>query len=195
MLPEPGWYVEPGRAGHVRWWSGAIWGPPLGSPRPTPEHVLSASAEPRADGGAPPPKPNETRVLLHGPPHPGPPLPGPPTAGWYDDPATRLRWWDGGGWTVEAVRGSPLQEFAAGSARSPAPVSASGQTSGTAVAALVVGFVPYVGSVSVFLGLRALRDIRDTGDRGRLAAIIGCVFGGFWLIDLVGVLASFATLY
>jgi hypothetical protein len=52
-----------------------------------------------------------------------------------------------------------------------------------AVVALAVGFILYVGSIALFLGLSAQREIDRTRQRGGVVAIIAMVCGALWLID------------
>jgi hypothetical protein len=67
------------------------------------------------------------------------------------------------------------------------PGPPSGQPNGFAIAAFVLGAIG--GTIlSAILGIIALRQIRDTRQRGRGLAIAGLVFSAFWAVVLLGFL-------
>lgn len=59
-----------------------------------------------------------------------------------------------------------------------------------AVMALVIGFIPFVGTLALAAGGYALYRMKSTGRRGRMAAVIGMTFGGLWAVALLGGLAT-----
>jgi hypothetical protein len=54
-----------------------------------------------------------------------------------------------------------------------------------AITTLVVGLIPWLGALAIFVGFPALSRMKATGERGRIAAIIGLTFGFLWAIDWV----------
>ena len=62
-----------------------------------------------------------------------------------------------------------------------------------AVLTLICGFIPFVGALALPLGRIALNQIQATGQRGRIAALIGITFGCLWLLDIFLVVLRMAT--
>jgi len=102
-------------------------------------------------------------------------------AGWFVDPSGIMRWWDGQAWTGLTAAPTPSGPLA-GTYGTVTP----GRTSGVNVAAIVTlfcGFIPVLGFIAIVPGVVALKQIKRTGQRGRLPAIIGLTFGSLWLVD------------
>jgi hypothetical protein len=54
-----------------------------------------------------------------------------------------------------------------------------------AITTLVVGLIPWLGALAIFIGFPALNRIKVTGERGRILVIIGMTFGFLWAIDWI----------
>lgn len=94
-----------------------------------------------------------------------------------------MRWWDGSAWTDHTAAPAPI-----GSTAGTQVLPTSGQESGVntaAIVALVCGFLPLLGILAIAPGVVALKQIKRTGQRGRIPAIIGITFGSLWLLDFV----------
>ena len=104
-------------------------------------------------------------------------------AGWFVDPSGTMRWWDGSAWTEHTAPPAPI-----GSAAGTQVLPTAGQAAGvnvTAIVALVCGLIPLLGILAIVPGIIALKQIKQTGQRGRIPAIIGITFGSLWLLDFV----------
>ncbi|WP_062517043.1 DUF2510 domain-containing protein [Demequina gelatinilytica] len=95
-----------------------------------------------------------------------------PAAGWYPDPsdASRRRWWDGAAWT-EQVAPAEAEPFATPGTdpfAQPEPARRNlGKIIGSAVAALVVGYLVYSGVVAAIEGATGSGDAgAATGSEG-----------------------------
>lgn len=139
-------------------------------------------------------------------------------ADWYPDPGdtTRLRFWDGSGWTgdIRAVAPDPTprtmapsapvwtQHSAGNLAVAPQLVQlAPPKTNGYAIASLVLGLVPVIpviGSIlAIIFGILAESQVNGSGgtERGRGMAIAGTILGvlgiiGFAIIVWIAVHGS-----
>ena len=116
--------------------------------------------------------------------------PAEPPAGWYPDPWRwgGHRWWNGTAWTASFVNTAEV-DFD----DSTAPRVAPGSVNSLAIVALVLGFVPYHGAVSLVVGPFALREIARNRQRGRLPTIVGMTFGGLWLLAFLAAVVRIVT--
>src|SRR4051812_19931415 len=103
-------------------------------------------------------------------------------AGWFANPAGTMRWWDGNSWTDQVSPGCAVPVIAPASAAS---TSSRPGVNAFAILALLLGFAPYFGVLAILAGVTALDRIKQTGERGRILAIIGITFGALWGLDLL----------
>lgn len=106
-----------------------------------------------------------------------------PPAGWFVDPSGTMRWWDGRLWTDHTAEPTPLG-YSAGTHGTATPGHPSGVNM-AAIAALCCGFIPGLGFIAIIPGVVALKQMKQTGQRGRIPAIIGITFGSLWLLDFI----------
>jgi hypothetical protein len=129
-----------------------------------------------------------------------------PPAGWYADPEdpSQQRYWDGSTWTEHrAPAAQPAQpSYAVAPQGSWGPQS---ETSGGAIAALVLGilsivacFGPITGIPAMIVGRRASRDIEASGGRleggglatgGFVTGLIGTLLGVLVIIGIIGLVS------
>ncbi len=131
------------------------------------------------------------------------------TEGWYADSTGTMRWWDGQSWTTHTAPQTPIASTAtpavppwAGGVNDTAAApqwtnssrgAASTAVNPLAILSLICGFIPFVGAIALPLGRIALNQIRATGQRGRIPALIAITFGSLWLLDIFLVVLRMAT--
>jgi thiol:disulfide interchange protein len=139
-----------------------------------------------------------------------------PPAGWYPDPedASQQRYWDGSTWTEHRAPGVAAQP----TQPTYAPTNTQGydqgqaawsqqqpDTSGSAIAALVLGILsivaclgPFTGIPAMIVGRRASRDIETSDGRlegsglataGFVTGLIGTLLGVLAILAIVGLFA------
>ena len=101
-----------------------------------------------------------------------------------------MRWWDGNSWTEHVSPGCAVPVLTPASASS---ASSRPGVNAFAILALLLGFVPYFGVLAILAGVTALDRIKQTGERGRILAIVGITFGVGWGLDLLLLIFKVAT--